>query len=106
VSALFRETKDGVALRVRLTPSGGADRIDGVGRDAAGVVHVRARVRAAPENGKANAALEALLAEALGAPRSAVQVERGATMRVKTVRIIGADSAAIAAWIAGLKDLA
>lgn len=91
-------------LRVRLTPSGGADRIDGFATDAAGVAHVKARVRAAPEDGKANAALEALLAKTLGVARSAVGVERGATARVKSVRIEGVSAAAATAWIASLKE--
>lgn len=43
------------------------------------------RVRAVPENGKANGALEALLAEVAGLPRSAVRVEAGHTARLKTV---------------------
>jgi uncharacterized protein len=44
-------------------------------------------VRAVPEKGKANAAVEALLAKALGLPKSAVSVEKGETQRIKTVRI-------------------
>jgi len=104
LTGAFRATASGVVLRVRLTPSGGADRIDGVAADAAGVAHVKARVRAAPEGGKANAALEALLAKALGVARSAVGVERGATARVKSVRIDGVDAAALATWIASLKE--
>jgi uncharacterized protein YggU (UPF0235/DUF167 family) len=33
-------TAAGVAIRVRLTPSGGADRIEGVATDASGVRHL------------------------------------------------------------------
>lgn len=104
LSTALRETAVGVVVRVRLTPSGGGDRIDGVATDAAGVAHVKARVRAAPEDGKANAALEALLAKTLGVARSAVSVERGATARVKSVRIDGVNAAAVATWIASLKE--
>ena len=84
---------------MRLTPSGGADRIDGVATDSAGAPHLKVRVRAAPENGEANAALEALLAKALGLPKSAVRVERGAAARIKAVV---ADGVALAAAIANL----
>jgi uncharacterized protein YggU (UPF0235/DUF167 family) len=79
----------GFRLRVRLTPKGGRDAIDGPGADAAGASFLKARVRAAPEDGKANAALEALLAKALGVPKSAVRVDKGATSRVKLVDVTG-----------------
>jgi hypothetical protein len=64
-------------LVVRLTPRGGTDRIDGEARDASGQTHWAVRVRGAPENGKANAALIALIAKTVGAPASAVCVVRG-----------------------------
>lgn len=80
---------DGIRIRVRLTPSGGADRVDGVAVDAAGEAHLKARVRAAPEDGAANAALEDLLAKTLRLPKSAVRIERGHTARVKLVGVSG-----------------
>jgi len=91
-------------LRVRLTPSGGADRIDGVDADAAGRRHIKARVRVPPEDGKANAALEALLAKTFGVAKSAVAVERGATARIKRVRIDGLDAAAACARLQALEE--
>ena len=48
-------------------------------------------VTAPPVDGKANAALCALIAEAAGVPRSAVQVVRGASGRDKVVRVEGVD---------------
>ena len=84
-------------LAVRLTPRGGADRIEGWGRDDAGRLFLKARVRAAPVEGEANAALEALLAKALGIARSRVKVARGTTQRLKTVEIDGLDAAALEA---------
>ena len=92
---------DGFLLAVRLTPRGGADRIDGWETDAAGRRFLRARVRAVPEDGRANAALEALLAAELGLPKSAVRVVRGATARLKQVAIQGIDEAAATAKLAG-----
>ena len=91
-------------LRVRLTPSGGADRIDGAALDEAGLPYLKARVRAAPEKGEANAALEKLLAKALGLPKSNVQVARGATARLKTIEIEGLSDAEIAAFLAQYKE--
>ena len=66
------------------------------GRDA-----LAARVRAIPERGAANAALEVLLAEACGVPKRAVRVTGGATGRLKTVAVSG-DAAAILARLAAL----
>lgn len=87
-----------MSLRVRLTPSGRADRIEGVARDEQGL-YLKARVRAAPENGKANAALEALLAKKLGIAKSKVSVARGVTARMKVVEIEGASESKIAALL-------
>ncbi len=92
---------DGFLLAVRLTPRGGADRIDGWETDAAGRRYLKARVRAAPEDGRANAALEALLAARLGLPKSAVRVARGTTARLKQVAIEGMAEAAALAKLGG-----
>jgi len=80
---------------VRLTPRGGADRIDGWGRDAAGRAFLKARVRAAPTEGEANAALVALLAKTLGLPKSAVTVAHGTTQRLKQVDLQAIDQASL-----------
>lgn len=74
---------------VRLTPRGGADRIDGWEADAAGREHLKARVRAAPTEGEANAALIVLLAKALKIPKSDVSIARGASARLKIVEVDG-----------------
>jgi uncharacterized protein YggU (UPF0235/DUF167 family) len=50
---------------------------------------VRARLRAAPVDGAANAALVVLLASRLRAPRSAITIIRGETARLKQVAITG-----------------
>jgi hypothetical protein len=61
-------------------------------------------VRAAPEKGEANAALERLLAKALGVAKGQVSVTRGATARMKTVQIEGASEAEIEAFVAKYAD--
>jgi uncharacterized protein len=83
-------------LAVRLTPRGGSDRIDGWGEDAQGRVFLKARVSVPPVDGEANAALEKLLAKALGLPRSAVNITGGQTARIKQVTITGLDAAEVA----------
>jgi uncharacterized protein (TIGR00251 family) len=52
---------------------------------------LRVRVAAPPEHGKANAALEALLAERLGVRKSAVRVVAGHAATRKRVEIDGLD---------------
>jgi uncharacterized protein (TIGR00251 family) len=76
-------------FRVRLTPRGGRDRIDGFAPDAAGERVLRVRVAAPPVDGAANAALVRLLAKALGVPKSAVAIVGGKTSRDKTVEVAG-----------------
>ena len=73
----WRATEEGVVIACRLTPKGGRDAIDGVSRLADGASVLLARVRCAPEDGRANDALCALLAATLGASASRVRlVER------------------------------
>jgi len=81
---------------VRATPKAGRDAIAGVARLADGSVVLRARVRAAPEDGEANAALARLIARAASVPPSAASLVRGGSGRLKTFRLAG-DSAALAA---------
>ncbi len=85
----WRATLDGVVVACRLTPRGGRDAIDGVVRLADGTTVFLARVRAAPENGRANDALCALLAAKLHAPRSRVALAGGAKSRLKQVAVNG-----------------
>ncbi len=89
MSTSFRLRENGIDLYVRLTPKAAFDRIDGVETTADGHTHLKARVRAVPENGAGNAALERLLAKALGVPVSAVSVVAGGTSRLKTLRVVG-----------------
>jgi uncharacterized protein YggU (UPF0235/DUF167 family) len=56
---------------------------------ADGKIHARARVRAVPEKGAANTALEKLVAKSLGVPATTVEVVAGGTARLKTVHISG-----------------
>lgn len=84
-----RRCEGGVELFVRLTPKSSRDLLEGVEPTADGRAHLKARVRAVPEKGKANAALERLLAASLGVPAGAVGVVSGGTARLKTVRVSG-----------------
>jgi uncharacterized protein YggU (UPF0235/DUF167 family) len=71
-------------LTVQVRPRAAHDGVDGWVGPA-----LKVRVRAVPADGAANQAVRALLARALGCPRSAVEILRGATARTKLVRIVG-----------------
>ena len=84
-----RAGKDHVVLRVRLTPKSARDAVGGLAETAEGsALHVR--VRAAPEDGAANAALGKLIARWLGVPKTSITLLTGPKSRVKTIAIKGA----------------
>ena len=76
------------------------DAIVGIGQASDGSSRLLVRVRAVPEKGAANLALERLLAERLAVSRTSVAVVAGATSRLKTVRIAG-DAEILAGRAAG-----
>ncbi|WVT72987.1 DUF167 domain-containing protein [Sinorhizobium chiapasense] len=85
----FTAHGDHVRLTVRLTPNGGRDAIDGLEAAADGEEHLRVRVSAVPEKGKANQALIAFLAKKLGLAKSKLSLISGDTQRKKILRIDG-----------------
>ena len=92
---LLSKTGDGVLLSVRLQPGASANRIAGLGLAADGGETLRASVTAAPEKGKANAALIRLLSKNWKLPKSAITVAKGANERSKTIHVAG-DAEALA----------
>jgi uncharacterized protein YggU (UPF0235/DUF167 family) len=87
----------GVALSVRLTPKGGRDAIEGIEQLADGRSFLKARVRVAPSEGEANAALVRLIAKAAGVPPRDVALTAGTTARIKRLTIAGDGPTLIAA---------
>lgn len=71
-----------LSFTIRVTPRASANRVGGE-RDGMLVV----RVTAPPVEGKANDAVVALLATALGVPPAAVHLMRGAAARTKRVSV-------------------
>lgn len=94
--APWTATSSGLSLAIRLTPKGGRDALDGVETLSDGRVVLKVRVRAAPTEGEANAALLSLLAKTLDVPRRTVTLAAGDTSRIKRIAIAG-DGAALAA---------
>ena len=72
--------------RIEVILSPGAKSSEILGRHGGGW---KACVSAAPERGRANAALQDLLAESLGVPRNAVRIVSGQTSRHKVVEVDG-----------------
>jgi uncharacterized protein len=77
-----------VTTRLTLRVSPGATRPRIVGRHGAGW---KVRVAAAPEDGKANAAVIRLLADTVGVPARDVAILTGHASRDKTVELTGID---------------
>jgi uncharacterized protein len=87
-SGIVRTAGDGVELRVRLTPKSVEDRVDGI-ETRGDEPFLKVRVRAVPDGGKANTALERLIADWIGVARGRVSLISGHTARLKTVAVSG-----------------
>ena len=73
---------------MRLTPKSSRDEVSGI-EPYDGKSVLKARVRAIPGKGKANAALEKLIANWLGVPRSKVGLASGGKSRLKSIEVYG-----------------
>jgi uncharacterized protein len=87
---------DGVIVNVRITPRASRSEIIGIMNDA-----LKIRLQAPPVDGKANAALIAFLADALGVARRAVTILSGETARSKRVKIDAVTAQQAAAALQG-----
>ena len=102
----FWTTPTGLRVAVRVQPGASRTGIDGLKTLDDGQAVLAVRVSAAPEGGKANAALVKLLAKTWAVPKSAVAVVTGHGGRRKIVHIDG-DPATLQAhlrgWLAEIK---
>jgi uncharacterized protein YggU (UPF0235/DUF167 family) len=78
-----------VRFQVRVTPKSRAEEI----RASQGDGMIRVRVTAAPEDGKANEAVLALLGRRLGLPRGSIRIVGGAASRIKWIEADGLEEA-------------
>ena len=83
-------SEDTARLSVRLTPRARQSGIEGFEGET-----LRVRVTAPPVDGRANEALTALLARALGVPKRDVRVVAGQASRQKVVAVDGLTNAEV-----------
>lgn len=96
----FRADDTGLLVRVKLQPGARRPGVLGQVPDTEGT-RLKIAVTAPPEDGRANRAACAALAEALGVAASAVHITQGATSRQKTLHVLG-DADALAARLRAL----
>jgi hypothetical protein len=94
LTRFWRALSDGVSVTVKVQPKSRRPGIQGRAPSARGPC-LRIGVNEPPEDGRANRAACAILAEALHLPASAVSVTAGQTSRDKTLRVAG-DAALLA----------
>ena len=96
----WRMGADGVSVAVKVHPGARRPGVLGQVPDVAGM-RLKIAVAAPPEDGRANRAVCAALAEALDVPAACVSVLHGGGSRQKTLHVAG-DAAALAARLAAL----
>ena len=79
----------GSFLAVRVTPKASRNEVTGLYKAADGSVSLSVKVTAAPDKGKANAAVTHLLAQKLGVAKSTLTLVKGGTDRNKTFQFTG-----------------
>lgn len=86
----IREAAGGAVLAVKAVPGSSRDKIVGVLGDC-----LKVATSAAPEKGKANAAIAGILAKALGLARRSVELVSGPGNPRKEFRLLGLSAAGV-----------
>ena len=94
---MIRVQGDALLLSVAARPGASRSAVQGLVGDA-----LKVAIQAPPEQGKANKALTAFLAKALGLRKAQVTLASGASSRNKTLRIEGLDEAGLRARLEAL----
>jgi uncharacterized protein (TIGR00251 family) len=90
LSALpYAPVAEGLRVFVRLQPKARRQGIEGIVTEPDGRTALKVAVTAAPESGKANTALVALLGKSWRLPKSAFEIVGGASDRRKTLLLRG-----------------
>jgi hypothetical protein len=80
---MIKQVKNGIQLSVRVTPRSAKDQVEGIEAQ-----HIKIRLRAAPEKGKANEAIIKILADFFDIAPSQISIISGQTSRIKKVFIL------------------
>jgi len=80
---------EGIRLKIRVKPGSSRQAVLGLTMLPGGEPAVSIAVSAPPEDGKANAAVAALLSKAWGVPKTSIRVRVGASGRSKILEIDG-----------------
>jgi uncharacterized protein len=98
VTTCLRQDKTGWLLDVKATPKAAHDAIAGIRNG-----ELLVKVTAAPDKGKANAAIVSLLAGEMGVPKSAFEQVAGETSRNKRFRL-ASHVDAVQDWLRGFTN--
>jgi uncharacterized protein (TIGR00251 family) len=88
MNGFWRAEAAALLVRVKVQPKSRRPGLEGL-RPGTDGPRLRVSVTEAPEDGRANRAVCAALAAALGLPASAVEITQGAAAREKTLRVSG-----------------
>ena len=94
----LRESPRGLFFMVRATPKAARDEITGLRNG-----ELLVKVTAAPDKGKANAAILSLLSASIGVPKSALQLVSGETSRNKSFRV-ASHAKTVQNWLRGMQE--
>lgn len=103
--AVFTACSEGLLVNVRVTAKSQREGLAGVHYAADGSAALSVRVRAVPEQGKANRAVIDTVATSLGLPKSSLSIKTGETRRNKTILIAGNPDRLLAMIAPQLKSL-
>ena len=82
-------------IAIRATPGASKNMVGGAWVGPDGAPRLVVKVTAPPDSGRANRAIESVLASAFELPKSRVSVISGAKNRLKSVRLDGPDETAM-----------
>lgn len=98
----FSDAQQGAAITVKVSPRAKHTEFMEVMEDGT----LKIKVAAAPEDGSANAALIAFLAEAFGIPANQIEIVVGQSSEKKLISLVGVSPAMVEDTVIGWKDAA
>lgn len=96
----FSDARRGAAITVKVTPRAKKTAVAGVMDDGT----IKIKIAAPPVEGAANKALIEFLAEALGVPRSQVDIVAGETSERKLVSLVGVSPETVDSVLRGMLE--